>query len=1044
MKTNWIFHLVVVLFITNFALASDFDWRDVGIGDPFPAGSHQWDGTILTIAGSGKGLGVSDNLRFVYISRAAGDFQIVARLTGLVGEGDGVAGIMARSDHSPTGSVTAVSYKAKNNDLTWHTRLPAGNSGQQARSINSGVRLAQQPPVWMKMVRMGKNFAVYKSYDGKLWSMLSNNSGGPCAFDGAVEVGFFVAGGAQGNTVTASFDSIAIGAANMPYRTSWVGNTFGCRDNDSHVSNGLSAMWVAPDGTCYTSSYWDEGGQPVTSYRDGKVARPLPIGTPQTNEGGITGDDKHIFVATVDYITELDPAVPDFAPDRLCFSVNLLDRKSNQCVVSGLASNGKELFLADSRDNLIRVATVSPVKTYQVAGAANDMIVTAPAKVSVPDGDTPYAPAAVYQTQRIGEGFRYTLPGFVPGDTYTVRCHLAEYVDRPANCDPRNRLREVDGVTVNVAELAGGVLKAAIKDFPGYKADAKGNVIVNSGSYGGPGLCGLEVLDAAGKRVLAINCGGPAVGDFLGESPELVDRAFKFERPGPMIFDKRGELWIIQRGNDYPTGNLLTAKYPAAVKCYRTDGTFTGRAITDVVNPLALGYDRGKDELLVGENSADLNVRIYAKLDSAPVLNRTFGEKGGIYSGAQPGTVVDAAAGDHARFPAIHGLGVDGLGNVYVGGGFEGTDLRSFDSAGKFRWMLNSHLFCNTYDVDPASDGTEVYATYNHLRLDLSRSDEQTPQEYVSYNWDWRNFGTPFRPSNSQAILRRLGPEHRLFMFTSGQGDVESFNIFRYDGTLAIPCGGSLDHSRKLWIDANGDGKPDPDEITKIDGTDISSICFFCVDANGDIWVTGRGITHFAFKGINAKGVPIYQSQKDNGVSFEPYPEEGAKVSDWGMRPKLDYDAARDIMVVYYPAVARKGDSDTSPAQYCLACYHDWSKGNRVSTWKIKNPDPQTDPGCFMYETKPYPFNLPNAYMGMQIAGDYLFMANLWGEVHVFDLATGKLVQILCAGPEVAGMCAWEDATLGLRAFKRSNGEYLIFTENSGWGGKNNLFRWKP
>ena len=46
------------------------------------------------------------------------------------------------------------------------------------------------------------------------------------------------------------------------------------------------------------------------------------------------------------------------------------------------------------------------------------------------------------------------------------------------------------------------------------------------------------------------------------------------------------------------------------------------------------------------------------------------------------------------------------------------------------------------------------------------------------------------------------------------------------------------------------------------------------------------------------------------------------------------------------------------------------------------------------------------------------------------------------AGPQ--WQSAWEDSAMGLRAFRRENGEYLIFTENSGWGGKNNFFRWKP
>ncbi len=33
--------------------------------------------------------------------------------------------------------------------------------------------------------------------------------------------------------------------------------------------------------------------------------------------------------------------------------------------------------------------------------------------------------------------------------------------------------------------------------------------------------------------------------------------------------------------------------------------------------------------------------------------------------------------------------------------------------------------------------------------------------------------------------------------------------------------------------------------------------------------------------------------------------------------------------------------------------------------------------------------------MGLQVARDYVFVAYLFGEVHVFELATGKLVEIL-------------------------------------------------
>ena len=46
--------------------------------------------------------------------------------------------------------------------------------------------------------------------------------------------------------------------------------------------------------------------------------------------------------------------------------------------------------------------------------------------------------------------------------------------------------------------------------------------------------------------------------------------------------------------------------------------------------------------------------------------------------------------------------------------------------------------------------------------------------------------------------------------------------------------------------------------------------------------------------------------------------------------------------------------------------------------------------------------------------------------------------------PRSTAKSAWEDAAMGLRDFQRRNGEYLIFTENSGWGGKDNFFRWRP
>ena len=1031
-----------------------YAWKDAAIGSPPQAGNHVWTNDMLTVTGAGAGLNVKDNdqFQYVFITRKAGDFEVVARLTDITSDGDAVAGIMARTDESPNGAMTTLYYKPANNSINWMSRIPGASVQAAPRMFSAGIQLAQPKPapeftkstklgapLWLRMVRMGKNFAVYKSRNGKLWSMISNVSGGPTALNGPIKLGLFVSMPGE-QMATATFDSITIGPANMRYKSSWVGNTFGCRDEDNHVSNGLSAMWVAPDGTCYTSSYWDEAGQPVTSYRDGKVLRGLPIGTPQTAEGGITGDTGHLYLAANERITVLDRSVPDFAPRPLSLSLSMLDAKTNNSKISGMASNGRKLFVADAHDNLIRVATLEPMKTYYTVTAANNGVAFPPTPVIVPEDDARYAPALVYQTQHVGEGVTYSIPDLTPGEQYTMRGHFAEYKAK----EPARRVMRVGTESINVFDLAGGLLKPVVKDFPGFKAGDNGiiNIPLSGGLFG---LCAFEILNARNERVFAINCGGEAVGDFRSETEELVSQAFLFERPGPMVVDKRGDLWIIQRGNDFPIGGKLTAKYPAAVKCYHNDGTFTGREITDVVNPRALGYDAAQDQLLVGENGPDLNVRFYAGLADAPALTSTFGEKGGIYAGKQPGLVYDPAAGGYARFAGISGVGVDALGNLYVGGGFQGSDLRMFTQKGKFGWMLNSLMFCNTYDVDPASDGAHLYGTYNHLKLNLAKTKPGTEQTYVGYNWDLRNYGDPVRAGGSQSIVRRLGAEKRLVMYSSGQGNIGDINIYRYTGELAIPAGSVCEGGSTVWIDTNGNGKMEDAEKTKM-ASSISWLTSLVVDGKGDIWATmtstgGSFMRHFFFKGFNAAGVPLYSGVKGEGYVDVPYPEEGEKTSGWGMASRMDYDVTRDILVAFFPAVARTGEGDTTPSQYLMARYDNWSKGNRTSTWKVKAFRPETDPDYFMYETNLYPYS---GYMGMQVAGDYIFFAFLFGEIHVFDLNTGQLVEILAHGPEVNGMSAWEDAAMGLRAFKRKNGEYLILTENSGWGGKNPLIRWKP
>ncbi|WP_236002446.1 YncE family protein [Paraburkholderia elongata] len=71
------------------------------------------------------------------------------------------------------------------------------------------------------------------------------------------------------------------------YTTDWIANTFGT--NVTHVGNAARSMWVAPEGTIYTASMWDENEGGIAIYKSGLNAGSLGAhGEPQGS--AITGN----------------------------------------------------------------------------------------------------------------------------------------------------------------------------------------------------------------------------------------------------------------------------------------------------------------------------------------------------------------------------------------------------------------------------------------------------------------------------------------------------------------------------------------------------------------------------------------------------------------------------------------------------------------------------------------------------------------------------------------------------------------------------------
>lgn len=1031
-------------------------WQDADIGAPPSAGSHTLSGGALTVVGSGAGdtYNGNDQLHYTYYQFPGGDIDIIARISAFTGSPGGRAGIMLRAGNSPGDISAEISFQYQaasdgNNGVGCDAHDPSTTYGGLP---NDGVETRMTTPMWLRLVRMGLNFGVYKSPDGKIWSMLGNTSGWQFAPSGPIEVGFFTSSGSSTSAASATFDNILIGPPAMGYETSWFGNTFGGNISDDHVSGGITSLWTGSDGSCYTNSYYDEGGEASKIYRNGQVVKGLSEGNPyignsECGEGSITSDGTNLYLLSWGWegnqLLKTDMLADSASTTVMYLSFNQWDSTNDINIISGLAVSGENLYIADSQSNLIHVATTTTLPSYTTAGT----LVNTTTQTITTTGVANAAPEIVYQSQRECNYCPYTIPGLTPNTTYTLRIHFAEYTET----QPGKRLVDV-GVSggpvvrnYDVVAEGGGPFAASVLDIPGAVSDANGNLsFIIGASAGGDGnavWCGFEILNADGSDAFALDCGGPAVGAFQAETYDDPSLAFPFERPGPMVADNRGDLWIIQEANDHPLGITMTSAYPGAVLCYSPDGTFTGREITDVANPTAIAYDSVNDRLLVADNGPNQNIRFYTDLAAAPTLSGTFGEQGGIFSGPNPGLIYDQGTDNYDRFYGLTGVGIDAAGDIYVNSGMMGTDLRAFSPTGSLLWMVEGLPFCNTPGIDPDSDGADAYSPFWHGSLDLSKTAPGSEWAFQSYDWNPTLYGAVPRQGGSQSMVRRLGPNHSLFMYTSGQGVVGYCGIYRYGGETAIPCGQISADGSQIWVDANGDGIETPDEV--VTGPASGYLSRFYVDSNGDLWfafllTNSVSLRHYKFMGLNSIGAPIYDF---NAGDYEdiPYPGIGVPVSTWGEIADVKYDAQRDSMYLLGPASPYVSPGNI---ESYLARYVNWSTGNRTPRWLIDLPDPSVDYNV-QYEVG-QPYGLAHVWDGMDVAADKLFIASLWGNINVYNTTDGSLDRVMSPGPEVSGSCAWEDASQGLTAFKRANGEFVVFTENSGYDAKNNLFRIPP
>ncbi|TWH39405.1 hypothetical protein [Dulcicalothrix desertica] len=508
-------------------------------------------------------------------------------------------------------------------------------------------------------------------------------------------------------------------------------------------------------------------------------------------------------------------------------------------------------------------------------------------------------------------------------------------------------------------------------------------------------------------------------------------RSFSVPTPTKIAVDKQNTLWIIQNQKDANSAQILH---------YSKSGNRLPQAINNIPGANAIAIDN-QNRLLIGDNGKNQQILIY-DIKNKPVQVSTFGLKGGVYAGT-PGKI------EGLKFYGITGVGVDAKGNIYVNSsGFNlgkdtqgiktGTDIRKFSPNGALQWQVVGLPFVDNADADPKMNGTHVYTMHDHYVMDYSKP---AGKQWTYFGYTFNPFKYPddirLRVAHGSVFFRRIQGKPFMY-FTNMFGSF--LQAYRFnpatDGEIAIPSvlfQGTPEKEEKLqsdswppnqsqigdwiWQDKNGNGAFDQGEFDA-SKRDYPYQGGWWVDSKGDVWKTLRmseGIRHFPLQGIDSKGNPIYTYSSMKKFATP------AEIKD--IR-RIEYFPETDTMYLSgfterYPAGSDDGKAFGSE----VFRYDNWSKGNRKERWRVAVP----------YDTKANPEVVTAS---MTVAGDYLFIiTSRAAEVYIYNKATGAFVIKFKPGPEVANESGWIDIPYGIRAFQRTNGDYLVFAEED-WKAK--------
>lgn len=484
------------------------------------------------------------------------------------------------------------------------------------------------------------------------------------------------------------------------------------------------------------------------------------------------------------------------------------------------------------------------------------------------------------------------------------------------------------------------------------------------------------------------------VSDFYGNRVRVYttdgvwQRDIAVQSPGALATDAAGNLWVARKSAG------VVAQYSPTGTPMNTIQMAAG------ARPASLFFDAPAGQLLVGDEGPDMNIKVYA-LIGTPVQVGTFGVQGGYLNTT---TGIKGQVGDK-RFTRVAAIGKDAAGNLYVlnnawGGGWDlgrngSTDLHSYSPTGTLQWKLQALNFEGVAAPDPVTDGAFFYSGNNVYTGTAGGTFVANTIDPFTYPKDPRLDINDYQRGQHFGQLAMVGGNRILVASGQNPGNFNFYYFTPATGYIAIPAGSIP-------------GKPF--------NTTLQVTAGFAIDDNGDVWAgldRTNNISHYPMTGFDANGKPSWGKPTQIPIPRSVLP-----------LTRIIYQADSDTMIL---AQGISGSWDWTAMNGHIEVYRGWKGGNTSA------PNPVID----LTSANP---------KSIAAAGHYLFV----GYVHtvpnidVFDLNTGNLVATL-TNSNTSAMDVGNDvdSMYGIRAYLRSNGEYVITKDNYN-GSSIVVYRWRP